>query len=86
MAKPKRPASPLIQCEMILTRFSTRECDFDNLVASFKPVVDGLKDAGVILDDSSKVIVRREYRHRPAKPKQGKVRIEVIEVKESPHG
>lgn len=33
------------------TRYSSRECDFDNLVGSFKPILDGLRYARVIKDD-----------------------------------
>jgi hypothetical protein len=36
------PMSPLTKAKLILRRFGHRELDFDGLVASFKPVVDGL--------------------------------------------
>lgn len=39
---------------LTLTRYGLRVLDAGNLAASFKPVEDGLKDAGVIVDDSPK--------------------------------
>lgn len=47
----KLPTSPLKSAELRLVRHSHRMLDFDGLVGSMKPVVDGLKAAGVILDD-----------------------------------
>lgn len=76
----KRPANPLTKAKLTCTRFSTRELDYDNLVSSFKPIIDGLKDAGVIVDDKSGVLVKREYLWARAAPKQGRVSVLVEEV------
>lgn len=38
-----------------------RERDEDNLIASSKPLTDGLVEAGVLAGDGSKVIVDRQY-------------------------
>lgn len=78
MAEP-RPAKPLERCALIITRHSSSEPDFDNAVASAKPLVDGLKDAGVIVDDKSSCIVERKYLWEKAPPKKGFVTVRVEE-------
>ncbi len=67
----KRCGKPLERVKLTLIRGSTRECDYDNLVASFKPVIDGLMDAGVITDDNSKIVCQRQYIWEKAKAKAG---------------
>jgi hypothetical protein len=57
------------------TRASVREPDFDNLVSSFKPLIDGIVDSGLIEDDNSKVIVAREYLWTPAPRGKGWVKV-----------
>lgn len=47
----KKPKDPLKDFHITFTRFTTRALDIDNLVASFKPVLDSLVRAGVIEDD-----------------------------------
>lgn len=73
-------SEPLSAAWIKCTRFSYREMDFDNLVASFKGCIDGLKDAGVIQDDSSRIIQAREYAWRPAAQKNGRIEITVGEI------
>jgi Holliday junction resolvase RusA-like endonuclease len=80
VAKTKAPPLPLSKCRLECTRFSTSSSDYDNLVASFKPLIDGLKDAGIIKDDNQNCIIERKYTCEKAKPKQGKVRIIVEEI------
>ena len=75
-----RPELPLTSARISFTRCSSSEPDFDNLVASFKPVMDGLVKAGVIEDDKPSVIGQPEYLWIKAKPKHGSVRITVEEV------
>lgn len=76
----QRPPSPLTKCRLICTRFSYREPDFDNLTQSFKSVIDGLKDAGVILDDKPSVVLERKYLWERAPQKQGKIQVIVEEI------
>lgn len=71
-----RPA--LTKAHAVFTRHSSREADFDNAVHSFKPVVDGLVQAGVLIDDKPSVLTR-EYRWEKASPKKGKITIEIFE-------
>ena len=46
-----KPEKPLSYFKLSFTRYAARMLDYDNLVASFKPVCDGLKKAGLIADD-----------------------------------
>lgn len=48
--------------KLFYERHSSKEPDFDNLVASFKPVQDGLIEAGVIQDDKTKNIGQPSYK------------------------
>jgi Holliday junction resolvase RusA-like endonuclease len=76
-----KPKMPIEKCKLILTRFSSKQSDFDNRVASFKAVVDGLITVGIMIDDKDSVIVERHYpwikesnRHRQ------RIRIEIEEL------
>lgn len=73
----KRPAAPLEKAELTLTRYSSVRPDFDGLVGSFKPVIDGLKVAGVIVDDKHDVIGDPTYKWEKCAPKKGKIKVEV---------
>jgi hypothetical protein len=68
---------PWKQVKLTCTRSSSSQMDFDNLVASFKGCVDGLKDAGIIADDKDAVIIMRDYRCEWAPRGKGKIRIKV---------
>jgi Holliday junction resolvase RusA-like endonuclease len=71
--------APLERCALTCTRHSPREPDFDNLVISFKSIIDGLKDAGVIVDDKPSCIVERKYLWVKCPPKKGFVTVRVEE-------
>jgi Holliday junction resolvase RusA-like endonuclease len=47
----RAPAAPLTSYQITFTRHTIRPLDIDNLVASFKPVLDSLVRSGVIEDD-----------------------------------
>lgn len=51
-----RPTAPLRHARVICTRYSAVAPDADNLGYSFKPLVDGLVEAGVLADDSPDVL------------------------------
>lgn len=78
--KGKQPKSPLKKVKLKLTRYNYRTLDYDGLVASFKPVVDGLVHARVLKDDNWKITgiweVTQEYR---PKGHDG-IKVEVFEV------
>lgn len=75
----KRPEKPLERVKLTLTRHSSKRTDYDNRVISFKSVIDGLKDALVILDDTDEVIVERKYLWEKAPNRKGKISVIVEE-------
>lgn len=76
------PDKPLSQARVVFERHSSREPDYTNLVASMKPIEDGLVRCGVLEDDkpSNYVGGAPTYRWVPAKRGEGKVRVIVDEV------
>lgn len=72
------PPKPLEKADLVLTRFSAVEPDYDNLVISFKPVIDGLRDAGVLTDDKMSVIGVPSYQWQKTTRNLGKIRVEVF--------
>lgn len=76
-AWPFKPPQPLTSAALTLTRMSSVEPDFDNLVAGFKPIIDGLRQAGVLSDDKRVNVGRPDYRWEYAPPKAGRVRVRV---------
>ena len=48
----QRPVNPLQKCHIRIVRHYWRTLDYDGLVGSLKPVVDALRHAGVIADDT----------------------------------
>ena len=74
-----QPRQPLDKCFAIITKHGTRDCDFDNLVTSMKPVIDGLTDAGVMVDDSTKHF-SCEYKFEKCKRDEECILIQLLEV------
>lgn len=56
-----KPKEPLKQARLTLVRHSTRQPDFDNLVASFKPVIDALTEYQIIVNDKPENIGQPSY-------------------------
>lgn len=75
-----RPPEPLKRAHLTLWRFSSVEPDYDGLVRGFKSVVDGLRMAGVLAEDRLSNTGAWDCRWERCKPKQGKIRVRVIEV------
>lgn len=73
-----KPESPLSKALITYTRHSSMRPDFDNMVASFKHLQDGLKMAGVIVDDKYSVVGEPKYLWEKAPRGEGYVTIEVI--------
>lgn len=50
----KRPHFPLGQCQITIIRKVSKDrfLDWDNMVASYKPVIDGLVHANILMDDT----------------------------------
>lgn len=74
-----RTSKPLEKCKITFTRVSSREPDYDNLVASFKAPTDALKFNGIILDDK-RAMINPEYFWQRARPKQGHIKIKIEEA------
>lgn len=74
------PSKPLKKFNLILTRFSSNEPDYDGLVRGFKAIVDGLRAAGVIQDDKLSNTGAWDCRWEKTSPKQGKIRVRVEEL------
>lgn len=74
-----RPPAPLQMARLVLTRVSSAEPDYDGLVSSFKPVIDGLIKAGVLANDKMQNIGRPEYNWEKGRRGHGSIRIEVLE-------
>ena len=75
-----KPAEPFKKARLTLTRFSSREADWDGLAASWKYPVDALVYNGVIIDDKPSVIEVKCLWEK-CSPKLGKVKIEIEEIK-----
>lgn len=76
------PDKPLTKAMVTLTRYSSREPDFDGLTSSFKCILDSLVKCGVLKDDNSKAIGQPAYVWERCGPKDGSIRIEVTSVEE----
>jgi len=74
----KRPPSPLTQFKISVTRLSPKFMDFDNMISSLKPAIDGLRIAKVIKDDSWEFI--KDIPVDQKKSKEKKLIITVQEV------
>lgn len=59
------------------TRFSSKEPDFDNLVASFKHVMDGLVLSKVLIDDKSSIVGQPIFKWQYVPHKQGRIEIKI---------
>ena len=72
-----RPPTPLQKAKLTLTRHSSREPDFDGLVSSFKHIIDGLIEAGVLANDKSENIGKPTYNWVKTGPSHGCITIKV---------
>jgi hypothetical protein len=73
----KRPLEPLKRFKLSFERRSPKTMDYDNLIGSFKPYIDGLRYAGIIEDDSWKFI-----QHINTTQKISQEKVLVIKVEE----
>lgn len=76
----KQPAAPLSRAKLTLTRCSSIRPDPDGLISGFKHCVDGLIQAGVIIDDNFDVIGMPTFLWEKAPPKKGMIKIKVEAV------
>jgi hypothetical protein len=74
-----RPPRPLPMAKLTLTRFSSSEPDYDNLVRSFKNVIDGLVIGKVLQNDKRHNIGTPLYLWKECERKFGKISVAVEE-------
>ena len=67
----------LASSRLEFTRFRAKESDYDNLVQSFKSILDGLTHWGVIADDKPSVIGSPKYRWERTARGEGRIRVVV---------
>lgn len=76
----QKPPRPWKKAKLTLTRVSAKRPDYDGLVSSFKHVIDGLVEAGILADDTSKVTGVPDYKWELGKPKKGFIKVKVEEL------
>jgi hypothetical protein len=82
----KKPPSPLQKARLTLTRWSSVRPDHDGLVSSFKHVIDGLVDAGVLVNDKFENIGQPDYRWEKAPQGKGFITVVVQQVNSTQEG
>ncbi len=75
----KTPDAPLAHAHCTFTRFSSKRPDYDGLVHSMKPVLDGLVKGNVLVDDSYDVIGVPQYLWEYVDRNNGHIQIQVEE-------
>jgi Holliday junction resolvase RusA-like endonuclease len=75
-----KPNEPLKKAQLTLIRYSSMVSDYDNLVSSFKRVIDALKNIGILADDKMMNIGIPIYRHEKVSPGSGKIKIIVEDI------
>jgi len=65
----------LSRARVTITRYGANQCDYDNLVGGCKAVVDGLKVARVIADDSPQCV---QVTYRSEKSTRTDARVEIV--------
>lgn len=77
------PRCERVAAQLVYVPAARRRRDPDNLVASFKPVVDALVDAGIVADDTQEYVERAWPHIAPASPRHvgGRfyLRVQVLE-------
>lgn len=76
----RAPKAPLLKAKITCTRVSSQPMDSDNLVSGFKPIIDGLVDAKVLVNDRFENIGMPDYRWEKGRKAKGCVKIEVEEL------
>lgn len=77
----KAPAQPLVKYQIAFIRHTIRPLDFDNLAASFKPIMDALTVTNVIKDDKWGMTKNVVYDQVKAKTKiEQKITVSVKEM------
>lgn len=80
IARSCKPKNPFHACELTFIRHSSRPTDIDNGIASLKPLIDGLKDGGIISDDNPNVVRAIHFGWEKAKPGKGFIEIKIMPI------
>lgn len=78
----KLPPEPLKRCKLKLTRLNFRTLDYDGLVTSFKPIVDGLVEARILHNDTWNITGAWDVTQEYTPKAQARIRVEVIQIEE----
>ena len=76
----KRPEKPLESFKISITRYGARCLDYDNLISSLKPFIDGLTLSGIIIDDSWKYIKQINTDQKISTEKKLVIRVDEVTV------
>lgn len=76
-AEYRRPEKPLEKAKLTLVRVSSVQPDVDGLVSSFKHIVDGLVEAGILVNDKPENIGMPDYKWERGAQKAGHVKVKV---------
>lgn len=75
-----KPTLPITQARVTCIRATSRKCDYDGLVYSFKAVIDGLVNCFVLRDDDMFTITERHYAWRKVPEKEKYIQVTVEEL------
>lgn len=76
----RRPPAPLTKAKLTVTRFSSVQTDYGNRVSAAKPLIDGLIDAKVIVNDTDAVLPIQEFPYEKAPKGKGFTRLRIEEL------
>lgn len=82
LVRGKKPEAPLESFKLSVTRHGARALDYDNLISSFKPFIDGLVLSGIIENDSWKYIRQINTDQKIGKEKKLVITIEEVRTVE----
>lgn len=74
----KVPVTPLTSFQISVHRFSSKFMDYDNLISSLKPALDGLRLAKIIEDDKWEYI-----KHIPIQQTKSREKKLIIKIEEA---
>jgi crossover junction endodeoxyribonuclease RusA len=72
-------AVPTFEMGVTLVTPSNKRRDLDNLLAACKPLIDGIVDARLLVDDSSRYLTRITVQRRVEPDAEAHVRVELYE-------
>lgn len=76
------PGPPMKRAKVTCLRHSSRQQDFDNLVNSFKFLIDAIVKCGILIDDAPEIIGQPDYQWVKANKGEFKIVIHISEVED----